>query len=48
MSNRKIRVLGIAPYDGIKILMQNVAQKRNDITLDVYVGDLREGVKDKE
>ena len=45
MSNRKIRVLGIAPYDGIKILMQNVAQKRNDITLDVYVGDLREGVK---
>ncbi|HHV10542.1 MAG TPA: sigma-54-dependent transcriptional regulator [Clostridiales bacterium] len=45
MKQSKIKILGIAPYDGMKTLMQNVAKDREDLILDVYVGDLKEGVK---
>lgn len=44
LSMRKIKLLGIAPYEGISILLKNVAAKREDIELDTYVGDLMEGV----
>lgn len=38
------RILGIAPYEGMKNIMETLADKRSDISLDVYVGDLHQGV----
>lgn len=40
-----IKVLGIAPYEGMKTLMETVAENRSHIDLTVYVGDLNEGVR---
>ncbi len=40
---RKTWILGIAPYEGMKTIMQRLARERDDIMLDVYVGDLNEG-----
>lgn len=45
MSEEMIKVLGIAPYEGMKTIMQKLAKERNDIDLDVYVGDLNKGVE---
>ncbi|SHI56378.1 Transcriptional regulator containing an AAA-type ATPase domain and a DNA-binding domain [Dethiosulfatibacter aminovorans DSM 17477] len=42
---KKIRILGIAPYEGMKTMMQNLAAKRKDIDLTVYIGDLDKGVE---
>jgi transcriptional regulator with PAS, ATPase and Fis domain len=41
----KLKILGIAPYTGLKELMQNIAAQRDDIELDAFVGDLSVGVK---
>lgn len=40
----KIKILGIAPYDGIKSLMLQIAERRKDIELTVYTGDLENGL----
>ncbi len=40
---RKVRILGIAPYDGIGILLESIAARRNDVSLDMYVGDMDDG-----
>lgn len=40
----KTRILGIAPYEGIKSLMLQAAEHRKDIELTAYVGDLNEGL----
>lgn len=45
MSSHKIKILGIAPYEGMKSMMLKLASKREDIDLTVYVGDLNEGVE---
>lgn len=50
---RKIRLLGVAPYEGMYRLMLNLAAQRNDVELTVYMGNLEEGLeavrhKDKE
>ncbi|MGL5433957.1 MAG: PrpR N-terminal domain-containing protein [Lachnospiraceae bacterium] len=45
MTAHKIKVLGIAPYEGMKTIMQKLAMDRNDIALDVFVGDLDKGVE---
>lgn len=45
MENKKIRILGIAPYEAMKTVMQKLAEKRPEIELDVFVGDLRQGVE---
>ena len=45
MPETKIKVLGIAPYEGMKTIMQKLAKERSDIDLDVYVGDLNKGVE---
>lgn len=45
MNVQKIRVLGIAPYEAMKTVMQKLAEKRPEIDLDVYVGDLPRGVE---
>ena len=37
---KKIRILGIAPYEAIKQLMQQAAAKRNNIELEVFIGDM--------
>jgi len=41
----KIRVLGIAPYAGLKELMQDIARQRSDVELEAYTGDLSHGVE---
>ena len=45
MINRKIKILGIAPYQSLKTYMEKVAQSYSDIELVTYVGDLEAGVK---
>lgn len=45
MNSRSIRVLGIAPYEGMKTAMQKLAAEREDLELDVYTGDLNKGVE---
>lgn len=40
---KKIKVLGIAPYDGLRILMEQAAERREDIELTAVNGNLEEG-----
>lgn len=42
---RKIRILGIAPYEGMRNIMHSIAQSRNDIELTTFVADLDEAVQ---
>ncbi len=39
----KCNILGIAPYEGLKEIMEAVAAARDDVALTVYTGDLSEG-----
>jgi len=39
-----IRVLGIAPYEGMKNQMLNLAKEYPQIDLTVYVGDMEQGL----
>ena len=41
--DKKTKILGIAPYEGMKALMMRLASQRDDIDLTVYVGDLEAG-----
>jgi len=41
----KVRLLGIAPYAGLKELMQDIAFQRSDIELEAYIGDLSYGAE---
>lgn len=43
--DNKIRVLGIAPYASMKMLMTSVAKQFPEIELTAYVGDLGEGAQ---
>ncbi len=45
MAKNKIRILGIAPYEGMSSMMKRLAEKRDDLELDVFVGDLDKGVE---
>ena len=45
MGQCKIKILGIAPYEGMRAAMMNLAQSRDDIELDVFVGDMAQGVE---
>lgn len=40
---RRTRVLGIAPYAGMRNLMMQLAEKMDDVSLTAYVGDLEPG-----
>jgi transcriptional regulator with PAS, ATPase and Fis domain len=40
----KVKILGIAPYAGMKELMQDIVARRDDIDLEVFVGDISNGV----
>ncbi|NCC07330.1 MAG: sigma-54-dependent transcriptional regulator [Clostridia bacterium] len=44
MEHSNIHVLGIAPYEGMKTAMERTAEEYPSIQLDVYTGDLEEGV----
>ena len=44
MENR-YRVLGIAPYEGMKPLMSGLAEEYPEIDLTLFVGDLEEGLE---
>ena len=44
MLQRKIKLLGIAPYEGMRISMTKLAQQREDLELDVFLGDMELGV----
>lgn len=44
MKNR-IRVLGIAPYEGIKNQMLTLSKEYPDLELNVYVGDMEQGLQ---
>lgn len=39
-----VRILGIAPYEGMRPSMERAAESTPSIHLDVYIGDLEEGV----
>ena len=39
----KVKVLGIAPYEGMVNMMRAAAEKRDDISLTAFVGDLDSG-----
>lgn len=44
MVNTRTRILGIAPYEGMQTAMERAAQAYPNVQLDVYTGDLEEGV----
>lgn len=44
MKHPKARVLGIAPYEGMKTAMERAAESYPDLWLEVYTGDLEQGV----
>ena len=43
MTRAKARVLGIAPYEGMKLAMERAAEASPGLLLDVHPGDLEEG-----
>ena len=43
MIETRTRILGIAPYEGMRTAMENAAQAYPNIQMDVYTGDLEEG-----
>lgn len=45
MKDQKIKVLGIAPFESMKVLMVTVAKRFPEIELSAYVGDLDAGVQ---
>lgn len=45
MRQGRVQILGIAPYEGMKSIMQKLAKDRDDIDLTVYVGDLHKGAE---
>ena len=44
MVNARIKILGIAPYEGMRTVMERAAQAYPEIQLDIHTGDLEEGV----
>lgn len=44
MVNARIKILGIAPYEGMRTVMERAAQAYPEIQLDIRTGDLEEGV----
>lgn len=40
-----MKVVAIAPYNGLKEVIRSVKNKMNHIDMDIEIGDLEEGVK---
>ncbi len=45
MSERKTMILGIAPYIGLKTLLESAAAEHAEIEMDVFSGDRQDGLK---
>lgn len=43
MEQPVIRILGIAPYEGMRTAMERIAESYPQIQMDVYTGDMEEG-----
>ncbi len=43
MAQTQVRILGIAPYEGMKLTMERAAEAYPNVSLDAFVGDLEEG-----
>ncbi|MGN0978306.1 MAG: PrpR N-terminal domain-containing protein [Faecousia sp.] len=43
MKQLPIRILGIAPYDGMQIALERVAEAYPDVIVDTFTGDLEDG-----
>lgn len=43
--SRRLRILGVAPYEGMKNLMSGIAAEYPQIELTLFVGDLEKGVE---
>ena len=41
---KTIRILGIAPYEALRAAMVKIAQNRPDLSVDIYLGNMKEGV----
>lgn len=41
---KKIRILGIAPYEALQTAMIKTAKARTDLSVDIYLGNMKEGV----
>ncbi len=44
MRESRIHILGIAPYEGMKTVMERVAENYPNVALDVFIGDMEDGV----
>ena len=44
MVDSRIRILAIAPYEGMQNSIERVAEAYPDIQMDVYTGNLEDGV----
>ena len=42
---KTIKLLAIAPYEGLKTLLQKIASQRDDVELTIYVADMFKGVE---
>ena len=42
---QKIRILGIAPYEGMKALMSSMADEYPQVDLTLFVGDMEQGLE---
>lgn len=45
MTETKVRVLGIVPYESMRNVMLHAAENIPEVSVDVYVGNLREGME---
>ena len=41
---KTIRILGIAPYEALRAAMVKIAKNRPDLSVDIYLGNMKEGV----
>ena len=43
--DKKIKILGIAPYESLKTLMLKAASNHTEVIMDCYIGDMNDGVE---
>ena len=42
---KTIRILGIAPYESLRAAMVRIAETRKELSVDIYLGNMKEGVE---
>ncbi len=43
MADKQIHILGIAPYEGMKVAMERIAESYPNVQVEIYTGNLEEG-----